>query len=36
MSIVTACEASVTPYESAKNATSVARTVLAVAPASSR
>jgi len=34
--IVTAWEASVTPYESAKNARSVARTVLAAVPASSR
>ena len=34
--IVAAWEASVTPYESAKNARSVARTVLAAVPASSR
>jgi len=35
MRIVAAWEASVTAYESAKNARSVARTVLAAAPASS-
>jgi len=36
MPIVAVWEASVTPYESAKNARSVARTVLAAVPASSR